>query len=47
MVASISKKIISWGDTYEIEIKNEEDKELFMFVVIIIDQVVHERKRRY
>ncbi|MGD9761374.1 MAG: LURP-one-related/scramblase family protein [Candidatus Izemoplasmatales bacterium] len=47
MVASISKKIISWGDTYEIEIRNEEDQELFMFLVIIIDQVIHERKHRH
>lgn len=46
MVASISKKIISWGDTYEIDIQDEANVELFLFVVIIIDQVVHERKRR-
>lgn len=46
MVASISKKIISWGDTYEINIQDENNAELFLFVVIIIDQVVHERKRR-
>lgn len=44
-VASISKKIISWGDTYEINIQSEENVELFLFVVIIIDQVVHENKQ--
>jgi uncharacterized protein YxjI len=46
LVASISKKIISWGDTYEIEIIEEEKLELLLFLVIIIDQVVHERHNR-
>lgn len=45
-VASISKKIISWGDTYEIEIHDDRDKELYLFIVIIIDQVIHEQKNR-
>ncbi len=45
-VASIKKKIISWGDTYEIEILSQDNVELFLFVVIVIDQVVHERRRR-
>jgi uncharacterized protein YxjI len=44
--ATISKKIISWGDTYEIEVLEEESVELFLFVVIVLDQVIHERKRR-
>ncbi len=43
-VASIQKKYISWGDTYEIEILREEDVELFLFVVIVLDQVIHEKK---
>lgn len=46
MIASISKKIISWGDTYEIEVYEDENVELYLFVVIIMDQVVHERKRK-
>lgn len=46
LVASISKKIISWGDTYEIEVVDEENVELLLFLVIIIDQVVHERHNR-
>lgn len=45
MVASISKKIISWGDTYEIEIFEEEKTQLYLFVVIILDQVLHEGKK--
>ncbi len=47
VVASISKKIISWGDTYEIEIFEDENIELYLFVVIILDQVIHERKHHY
>ena len=45
-VATISKKIISWGDTYEIEVFNESNLELYLFIVIIIDQVIHEQKNR-
>ncbi len=44
-IASIEKKVISWGDTYEIEINEEMNIELYLFIVIIIDQVIHERKR--
>jgi len=43
-VASIKKRIISWGDTYEIEILEEENIELYLFVVIILDQIIHEKK---
>lgn len=45
LLASISKKIISWGDTYEIEIFEDKNVELFLFVVIVLDQVIHERRR--
>lgn len=44
-LASIHKKIISWGDTYEIEIYDNENIELYLFVIIILDQVIHEKKR--
>ncbi|MCD4827549.1 MAG: LURP-one-related family protein [Acholeplasmataceae bacterium] len=42
-VAAIRKKIISWGDSYEIEIFESENIELYLFVVIILDQVIHEK----
>ncbi len=45
-VASISKKVMSFGDNYEIEILDERNKELYLFLVIIIDQVLHENKKR-
>ena len=46
VVASIQKKIISWGDTYEIHIADELNVELYLFIVIIIDQVIHEQQKR-
>lgn len=45
-LASIQKKVISWGDTYEIDIHDELNTNLFLFIVIIIDQVIHEKKQR-
>lgn len=44
-VASIHKKVISWGDTYEIDIDSNINIELYLFMVIIIDQVIHEKKK--
>lgn len=43
-VASISKKVLSFGDSYEIEIHDESKAELYLFIVIILDQVLHENK---
>lgn len=43
-VASISKKVISFGDSYEIEIDGVENELLYLFIVIILDQVIHEKK---
>ena len=45
-VASITKKVFSFGDSYEIDILDETRKELFLFIVIIIDQVIHESQKR-
>lgn len=45
-VASIQKKVISWGDTYEINILDELNTELYLFIVIIIDQIIHEQKNK-
>lgn len=43
-VAEIKKKVFKIRDSYEIEIMAEEDKELFLFLVIMIDQILHEGK---
>ena len=45
-VASISKQVLSFGDTYEIEVHDETKTELYLFLVIIIDQTLHEQKGR-
>lgn len=44
-VASISKKVLSFGDSYEIEVHDERNTELYLFIVIILDQILHENKR--
>lgn len=44
-VATITKKVFSFGDSYEIDILDETHKELLLFVVIIIDQVIHEGQK--
>lgn len=41
-LASIQKKYLAWGDTYEIDIADHQDIELLLFIVIIIDQTIHE-----
>ncbi len=46
VLASISKKVFSFGDSYEIIINEESEKEVFLFLVIIIDQVIHEQQKR-
>ncbi|MDC0558958.1 hypothetical protein OAO42_00950, partial [Candidatus Izimaplasma bacterium] len=45
-VATISKKVMSFGDNYQIEILDERNKELYLFLVIIIDQVIHENQKK-
>ncbi len=45
-VASIEKKVFSFGDSYEIDILDETRKELLLFIVIIIDQVIHESQKK-
>jgi uncharacterized protein YxjI len=45
-VVTISKKVISWGDSYEIDILDEREIDLYLFLVIIIDQVLHEQKNK-
>ncbi len=45
-IASIEKKIFSFGDSYEIDVEDESNLELLLFIVIIIDQVIHESQKR-
>lgn len=42
--AEVSKKFFSFADTYSINIKNEKRAELFLALVITIDQALYDRK---
>ena len=46
VIASIEKKVFSFGDSYEIDIEDESNLELLLFIVIIIDQVIHEAQKK-
>lgn len=45
-VANITKKYFSFGDSYLIEIDDETNKELYLFIVIVIDQIVQAAEAR-
>jgi len=45
-VAEINKKWVSWGDTYEINISEQENYAFILALVIVIDQVLHDNKNR-
>ena len=40
IIASISKRWFSWGDTYEIDISDDADEVMAICVVLIIDAVI-------
>ncbi len=46
MLASIQKKLISFGDSYEIDIDDINNTELYLFIVIVLDQIIHEQQNR-
>ena len=46
IIASIEKKVFSFGDSYEIDVEDETNLELLLFIVIIIDQVIHEAQKK-
>ncbi len=45
-IASIEKKVFSFGDSYEIDVEDETELELLLFIVVIIDQVIHESEKK-
>ncbi|MCR3905583.1 MAG: LURP-one-related family protein [Tenericutes bacterium] len=45
-VASVRKKFISWGDSYEISIDDEQNDEFLLALVVSIDSIFHSRKSR-
>lgn|SRR5690554_1118038 len=42
---SVAKKIFAIGDSYELDIVDEKNLELWLAVIIIIDAIVHNKKR--
>ncbi len=44
-LAQIEKKVFSFGDAYEIDVITEKDPLLHLFLVVVIDQMNHERKK--
>ncbi len=44
ILASVQKQWISWGDTYEISIEDQEDFEFLLCLVIVIDSIFHRKK---
>ena len=45
-VAEINKKWVYWGDTYEININEQENYAFILAMVIVIDQVLHDNKKQ-
>lgn len=43
-VATVSKKWVSLSDTYEIDISEQENYAFILALVIVIDQVLHDKK---
>jgi uncharacterized protein YxjI len=50
-VASVRKKFLSWGDSYEISIDDDQNDEFLLALVVSIDSIFHSKKskkrRRY
>ncbi|MBZ9624238.1 LURP-one-related family protein [Clostridium sp. FP2] len=45
-VAQVNKKWLSWGDTYEININEQENYAFILAMVIVVDQVLHDNKSK-
>ncbi len=43
-VLTVRKKLLSWGDTYEIEIAEDGDTDKLIAFVIMIDSIFHRKK---
>ena len=43
VVATVNKKWLSLADTYMVEISDEEDQAFMLAMIIVIDQVIHDK----
>ncbi len=41
VVLAVKKRLLAWGDTYEIEIDDNEDTDMMIAFVIMIDSIYH------
>ncbi len=46
-VLDVHKKLIAWGDTYEINIHDEAKAPFYLGLVVMIDDCLHNRKQRH
>lgn len=46
VIADVSKKWLSWGDSYLIDIYDERQHELLLGAVIVIDCVISENRKK-
>jgi len=46
-LASMGKQVFSFGDAYEIEVLAEKNPLLHLFIMVTIDQFLHERKKSF
>lgn len=47
LAATVSKRWFSWGDTYGIEISDDEDLVLMLATAVVVDLVCHDDKKRH
>lgn len=45
-IGNIQKKLFSFGDSYVIDIEAPQNEELYLFIVIIIDQIIEEAEAK-
>ena len=46
-LASMSKQVFSFGDAYEIDVLTEKNPLLHLFLLVTIDQFLHERRKSF
>ncbi|KAK5574907.1 hypothetical protein RB653_010161 [Dictyostelium firmibasis] len=46
MIGSVSKRLLNWGDTYELDISNDFEPSFFVAIVITIDDCLHKENNR-
>ncbi len=46
LLASMGKRVFPSGEAYEIDVPSEKKPLLFLFIIIVLDQFLHERAKR-